>query len=197
MGMHSARRSGGALTTVASRGLFTATAAFALVGGSAGMAFAGEAPSHGHENAHGSEHGSEHGSGHGHGQNDCEIPIVDPGSRTVDSTVNAATGNATAPVLETGNAAIKPVHDALCPPAGDILGPIVGGQDEPATPGASSDDESAASEDESAPAADEGSASDDEGSASDEGAGGGTAGGAEQATGQPTITDIPAAAPAS
>ncbi|MHC1560686.1 hypothetical protein ACR9E3_17145 [Actinomycetospora sp. C-140] len=119
MGTHSARRSGGAMTTVASRGLFTATAAFALVGGSAGMAFAGEAPSHGHESSSDSEHGSEHKS-----SESCEIPIVDKSGETVDHVANAATGNATASTLETVNAASKPVHDAACPPAKEILGAV-------------------------------------------------------------------------
>ena len=118
MGMHSARRTG-SMTTVAGRGLFTATAAFALIGGGTGMAFAGEAPSsHGHESSHGeAEHGSEH-------QNDCEIPIVDPANEQLDATVNGATGGATAQALEAGNEAIAPVHDAVCPPASEILGQL-------------------------------------------------------------------------
>jgi hypothetical protein len=56
--------------------------------------------------------------------------VVDPGSEAVDSAVNDATNDATAPALETGNQAIAPVHDAVCPPAHDILDPVLGG-DEP------------------------------------------------------------------
>jgi len=145
MGMHSARRTG-SMTTVAGRGLFTATAAFALIGGGTGMAFAGEAPSsHGHESSHGeAEHSGEH-------QNDCEIPIVDPANEQLDATVNGATGNATAQALEAGNEAIAPVHDAVCPPASEILGqlPSAGGEeeDEEATEQATSEESQAASED--------------------------------------------------
>jgi hypothetical protein len=145
MGMHSARRTG-SMTTVAGRGLFTATAAFALIGGGTGMAFAGEAPSsHGHESSHGesAEHGGEH-------QNDCEIPIVDPANEQLDATVNGATGNATAQALEAGNEAIAPVHDAVCPPASEILGqlPSAGDEeeDEEATEQATSEESEATSE---------------------------------------------------
>jgi hypothetical protein len=174
MGMHSARRTG-SMTTVAGRGLFTATAAFALIGGGTGMAFAGEAPSsHGHESSHGeAEHGSGHGSEH---QNDCEIPIVDPANEQLDATVNGATGNATAQALEAGNEAVAPVHDAVCPPASEILDPLSGqlpsagdeeeGEDEEATEEATSE-ESQESEDT-----------------------------ASSATPASTVTDIPAMVPA-
>src|SRR4051794_31955267 len=174
MGMHSARRTG-SMTTVAGRGLFTATAAFALIGGGTGMAFAGEAPSsHGHESSHGeAEHSGEH-------QNDCEIPIVDPANEQLDATVNGATGNATAQALEAGNEAVAPVHDAVCPPASEILDPLSGqlpsagdeeeGEDEDATEEAT---EQATSE--------ESQESEDE---------------ASSAPPAPTVTDTPAMVPA-
>jgi hypothetical protein len=172
MGMHSARRTG-SMTTVAGRGLFTATAAFALIGGGTGMAFAGEAPSsHGHESSHGeAEHGGEH-------QNDCEIPIVDPANEKLDATVNGATGNATAQALEAGNEAVAPVHDAVCPPASEILDPLSGQlpsagdeeEDEEATEQATSQESEATSEE-----------SEDA---------------ASSATPAPTVTDIPAMVPA-
>jgi hypothetical protein len=173
MGMHSARRTG-SMTTVAGRGLFTATAAFALIGGGTGMAFAGEAPSsHGHESSHGesAEHGGEH-------QNDCEIPIVDPANEQLDATVNGATGNATAQALEAGNEAVAPVHDAVCPPASEILGqlPSAGGEeeDEEATEQATSEESTEQSE---------ATAEESEDAAS-------------SATPAPTVTDIPAMVPA-
>jgi hypothetical protein len=175
MGMHSARRTG-SMTTVAGRGLFTATAAFALIGGGTGMAFAGEAPSsHGHESSHGeAEHGGEH-------QNDCEIPIVDPANEKLDATVNGATGNATAQALEAGNEAVAPVHDAVCPPASEILDPLSGQlpsaadeeEDEEATEQATSQESEATSE--------ESQESEDA---------------ASSATPAPTVTDIPAMVPA-
>lgn len=129
MGSHSAPRSG-AMTSVAGRGLFTATAAFALLGGTATMAFAGEAPSHsshdehaGHGDKHGDKHGHKHGEKHGDKhEDDCEIPFVDSSSEQLDATINSASGNATAQALEAGNEAIAPVHDAACGPARDILG---------------------------------------------------------------------------
>ena len=170
MGMHSARRTG-SMTTVAGRGLFTATAAFALIGGGTGMAFAGEAPSsHGHESSHGeAEHSGEH-------QNDCEIPIVDPANEQLDATVNGATGNATAQALEAGNEAIAPVHDAACPPASEILGqlPSAGGEeeDEEATEQATSGDSEESEQTEQSEET------------------------ASSATPAPTVTDIPAMVPA-
>jgi len=174
MGMHSARRTG-SMTTVAGRGLFTATAAFALIGGGTGMAFAGEAPSsHGHESSHGeAEHSGEH-------QNDCEIPIVDPANEQLDATVNGATGNATAQALEAGNEAIAPVHDAVCPPASEILGqlPSAGGEeeDEEATEQATQQATSGDSEESEQTEQSEETAS--------------------SATPAPTVTDIPAMVPA-
>ena len=174
MGMHSARRTG-SMTTVAGRGLFTATAAVALIGGGTGMAFAGEAPSsHGHESSHGeAEHSGEH-------QNDCEIPIVDPANEKLDATVNGATGNATAQALEAGNEAIAPVHDAVCPPASEILGqlPSAGGEeeDEEATEQATQQATSGDSEESEQTEQSEETAS--------------------SATPAPTVTDIPAMVPA-
>jgi len=91
-----------AATTLVGRGLFTATAALALVGGNAGMALATE--------------------GHGHGHEPCEIPVVDPTIEAGENAVNHATGDATAPVFEAGHQAAAPVHDAVCPPARDLLG---------------------------------------------------------------------------
>jgi hypothetical protein len=181
MGMHSARRTG-SMTTVAGRGLFTATAAFALIGGGTGMAFAGEAPSsHGHESSHGeaAEHGSDH-------KNDCEIPVVDPANEQLDATVNGATGGATTRALEAGNEAVAPVHDAVCPPASEILDPLsgqlpsAGGEEdeEEATPQATSEESEETAE--SAESAETGETGET----------------ASSATQQPTITDIPAMAPA-
>jgi hypothetical protein len=168
MGMHSARRTG-SMTTVAGRGLFTATAAFALIGGGTGMAFAGEAPSsHGHESSHGesAEHGGEH-------QNDCEIPIVDPANEQLDATVNGATGNATAQALEAGNEAVAPLHDAVCPPASEILGQLPSAGDE------EEDEEEATSEEATQQATSEESQESQ-----------------SSATQAPTVTDIPAMVPA-
>ena len=129
MGMHTARRSG-AMTSVAGRGLFTATAALALLGGGAGMAFAGEAPSHSehdgdHHGKHDGDHHGEHAAHHGKPAS-CEIPIVDPTVKTTEGAVNEATHDATKPVFEAGTEATAPVHDAICPPARDILGPLAG-----------------------------------------------------------------------
>lgn len=180
MGMHSARRTG-SMTTVAGRGLFTATAAFALIGGGTGMAFAGEAPSsHGHESSHGENaDSSEH-------QNDCEIPIVDPANEQLDATVNGATGNATAQALKAGNEAVAPVHDAVCPPASGILGQL---------PSADEGDEATEA---TTQATD--TASEESGSADEEATAEDTADDTEEATSPataaPTITDIPAMAPA-
>ncbi|WP_328305155.1 hypothetical protein [Actinomycetospora sp. NBC_00405] len=183
--MHSARRTG-SMTTVAGRGLFTATAAFALIGGGTGMAFAGEAPSsHGHESSHGenAEHGGEH-------QDDCEIPIVDPANEQLDATVNSATGNATAQALEAGNEAIAPVHDAVCPPASEILDPLSGQlpsageevEDEEATEQATSEESEATSEESQESEQSEPSEPSEDTASS--------------ATPAPTVTDIPAMVPA-
>jgi hypothetical protein len=179
MGMHSARRTG-SMTTVAGRGLFTATAAFALIGGGTGMAFAGEAPSsHGHESSHGesAEHGGEH-------QNDCEIPIVDPANEQLDATVNGATGNATAQALEAGNEAVAPLHDAVCPPASEILGqlPSAGGEEE---------DEEATEQATSEATSEESEATSEEPEASEQ-----SEDTASSATPASTVTDIPAMVPA-
>lgn len=182
MGMHSARRTG-SMTTVAGRGLFTATAAFALIGGGTGMAFAGEAPSsHGHESSHGgtAEHGSDHPS-------DCEIPVVDPANEQLDATVNGATGGATTQALEAGNEAVAPVHDAVCPPASEILDPLSG-----QLPSAGDEEEDGEEDEEATPQA---TSEEPEESAESEEAGE-TAETASSATQEPTITDIPAMAPA-
>ncbi|MDD7917718.1 hypothetical protein [Actinomycetospora callitridis] len=170
--MHSARRTG-SMTAVAGRGLFTATAAFALIGGGTGMAFAGEAPSsHGHESSHGeAEHGSEH-------QDDCEIPIVDPANEQLDATVNGATGNATARALEAGNEAVAPVHDAVCPPASEILGQLPSAGDE-------EEDEEATEQATSEATSEESEATSEVSEHS-----------ASSATPAPTVTDIPAMVPA-
>lgn len=157
MGQHSARRSGGAMSSVAGRGLFTATAAVALLGGGTSMAFAGEASSSGHEHAHGQEHSSS--GSHGEGGS-CDIPVVDDTTKTGEATVNAVTGDATAPLFEAGGQATQPVHDAVCPPASELLGPIVG--EAPA-----SSDEEAGSQEE-ATSEDEGSDESDESEASAE-----------------------------
>ncbi|MDD7940851.1 hypothetical protein PHK61_20725 [Actinomycetospora lutea] len=147
MGQHSARRSGGAMTTVAGRGLFTATAAVALLGGGTSMAVAGEAPSSGgHEHA---QSGSEHAQGGESGS--CEIPVVDATVESGESTVNAVTGDATAPVFEAGGQVTQPVHDAACPPASELLGPILGGAPasadaEEATPDEATPDEATSEE---------------------------------------------------
>jgi hypothetical protein len=178
MGTHSARRPR-AMTGLAGRGLFTATAAVALVGGSAGMAFAGEAPSHG-EGSHGHEAGQQHG----HDQQDCSIPVVDQGTQTVGHVLNGASGGATGPVLDAGDRALAPVHDAVCPPANDVLGqlPGLGGQDE-AVP----DDEAGPDEVTAEESSDEGT--DEE--SSDEGA----ATQAAAAPGGTTTTDLPVEVP--
>ncbi|WP_433029757.1 hypothetical protein [Actinomycetospora sp. CA-053990] len=179
--MHSARRTG-SMTTVAGRGLFTATAAFALIGGGTGMAFAGEAPSsHGHESSHGeAEHSGEH-------QNDCEIPIVDPANEQLDATVNGATGNATAQALEAGNEAVAPVHDAACPPASEILGqlPSAGGEEE---------EDEATSEATEQATSEESQATSEQSEQSEESEQ--SEGTASSATQAPTVTDIPAMVPA-
>ncbi|MFC5141893.1 hypothetical protein ACFPK1_26915 [Actinomycetospora rhizophila] len=143
MGQHSARRSGGAMSSVAGRGLFTATAAVALLGGGTSMAFAGEASSSGHEHAHGQEHSPSGSSGEG---GSCDIPVVDDTTKTGEATVNAVTGDATAPLFEAGGQATQPVHDAVCPPASELLGPIVG--EAPATSDEETGSEEATSEDE-------------------------------------------------
>lgn len=137
MGQHSARPAGVSLS-VAGRGLFTATAAVALLGGGTSMAFAGEASSTGdHESAHAhqsSEHSSE-------GGESCDIPVVDDTTKAGEATVDAVTGGAAAPVFEAGGQATQPVHDALCPPANTVLGGILGDSSE--------DEESSESSDES------------------------------------------------
>ena len=140
MGQHSARRSGGAMTSVAGRGLFTATAAVALLGGGASMAFAGEAPSSGgHEQSHSHGENAEHSQGE---SESCDIPVVDDTTKSGEATVNAVTGDATAGVFEAGGQATQPVHDAVCPPANELLGSVLGG----AQP--SADGEEATSEEE-------------------------------------------------
>ncbi|GAA4772512.1 hypothetical protein GCM10023200_01050 [Actinomycetospora chlora] len=127
MGTHSARRPRTISRELAGRGLFTATAAVALVGGSAGMAFAGEAPSHG-EGAH--------ETGHQQDQQDCSIPVVDDGTQTVGHVLDGTSGGATGPVLDAADRALAPVHDGLCGPANDVLGqvPGLGSPDDEASP---------------------------------------------------------------
>ena len=141
MGMHTARRSSSKMTSVAGRGLFTATAAFALIGGGAGMAFAGEAPADNAGHHHGDDHGDHHGDhGHGHG-NRCVIDVVDPTLTDVETTADGAAG--TGPVTDEVNHVAQPAHDFLCPtldetvertplgdPSGDgdsLLAPVTGG----------------------------------------------------------------------
>ncbi|GAA4914910.1 hypothetical protein EV188_111108 [Actinomycetospora succinea] len=119
MGQHSARRSGGAMTSVAGRGLFTATAAVALLGGGTSMAFAGEAPSSG-------GHDGESASSSHHESENCSIPVVDDTTKTGEATVNGLTGDASAPLFEAGGEATQPVHDAVCPPASELLGGVLG-----------------------------------------------------------------------
>ncbi|MEJ2888050.1 hypothetical protein [Actinomycetospora aeridis] len=178
MGQHSARRSGGAMTgavtSVAGRSLFTATAAMALLGGGTSMAFAGEAPSSsGHEQSHGQD--AEHAQDDSQGGDDegCRIPVVDDTTRTGEATVNGLTGDATATVFETGGQATQPVHDALCPPAEDLLGPILG-SDQPSSDEAeedATDEDAAATEEEGT---EEGSQEGSEEGSGDEGAPTGT-----------------------
>ncbi|PVZ03907.1 hypothetical protein [Actinomycetospora cinnamomea] len=103
MGMHTAPRPV-ATTGLARRGLFTAAAALALVGAPAGTALA-----------------DEHAAG---APEPCEIPVVDPTVTAGEEAVNQATGDATAPVFEAGTEATAPVHDAVCPPARDLLGQV-------------------------------------------------------------------------
>ncbi|MDD7966753.1 hypothetical protein [Actinomycetospora lemnae] len=156
MGQHSARRPG-AMSSVAGRGLFTATAAFALLGGGAGMAFAGEA-------THGPSHGGSHGEsqeGHSSEGGSCEVPVVDPTLETGEGAINEATGDATAPLFEAGTEATAPVHDIVCPPASELLGPVLGG--------GSQDAEEQGAEDEGA--ATDAEATDDEGAEEDTGEG--------------------------
>jgi hypothetical protein len=118
------------------RGALTAAAALALTTGGVGVAFAGDAPDHGHSQDHDGHGEKGHHGHHGkhHGKHDkCEIPLVDPTVETTEGAVNDATGDATRPVFEAGTQATAPVHDAVCPPARDILGPVVG-EDGPGAP---------------------------------------------------------------
>jgi hypothetical protein len=117
MGMHTARRPRAA-TTLPVRGLFTATAALALVGGGAGMAFAGEPAHSGHESEHAEKPAA------------CEIPVVDPTVAAGEAAINEATHDATAPAFAAGEQAAKPVHDAVCPPASELLGAASAGTPE-------------------------------------------------------------------
>jgi hypothetical protein len=176
MGTHSARRPRTISPGLAGRGLFTATAAVALVGGSAGMAFAGEAPSHG-EGSHGHSQGHEQA----HDQQDCSIPVVDDGTQTVGHVLDGTSGGATGPVLDAADQALAPVHDGLCGPANDVLGqlPGLGSQDS-----GSSSDEGTAEE-----------SSDDEGGGGTGDEGGDTAQTAA-APGATTVTDLPDQVPA-
>lgn len=116
--------------SLAGRGALTAAAALALTTGGVGVAFAGEAPDAGQ--SHSQDHDGHQGDHQGHGKHHakkhdkCEIPVVDPTIETGEGAINDATGDATAPVFEAGTQATAPVHDAVCPPARDILGPVVG-----------------------------------------------------------------------
>ncbi|MEJ2862339.1 hypothetical protein [Actinomycetospora flava] len=169
MGQHSARRSGGAMTSVAGKSLFTATAAAALLGGGTSMAFAGEAPSSG-------GHDSESASSSSHESENCRIPVVDDATHTGEDTVNGVTSDASAPVFEAGGQVTQPVHDVVCEPANALLGGVLGGGDsdeqsadtQSATQSASAEPSSESSSTQSASSEgsdDEGS--DDEGSSSE------------------------------
>jgi hypothetical protein len=147
MGQHSARRSGGAVSSVAGRGLFTATAAVALLGGGTSMAVAGEASSSG-------GHDGESASSSHHESEDCRIPVVDDATHSGEATVNGVTGNAAAPVFEAAAQATQPVHDVVCEPADEIVGGLLGGSGD-----AGEDEESAASTDTQAASSDAGQAS--------------------------------------
>jgi hypothetical protein len=187
MGQHSARRSGGAMTSVAGRSLFTATAAMALLGGGTSMAFAGEAPSSGHEDSHSENAGHSQGSD----SESCQLPVVDDTTKAGEATVNGLTGDATATVFETGGQATQPVHDAVCPPAADLLGPILG-SDQPSSDSDSDSDSGASATDESSDDSGQTSTS-DEGSGSDSGSdsGSGDSGGTSSASSLP-IQGLPA-----
>jgi len=103
MGAHRARRSSH-VPALAGKSALTAAATLSLVGGGAGIALAGEAPS---DSASAEK---------------CRIAIVESGIEEFDGSVNHITDGASAPFLEAGGALLEPGLAALCPPASDLLG---------------------------------------------------------------------------
>lgn len=139
MGLHSARRSPSGVSTFAGRGLFTAAAALTLLGGGTGIALAGDATTDS------GSHSSDDNGGHGHGDHrghhkgswgdkhgKCRIPTVDDADDHVTKILDDETHGEYSTLGEPVKPTEDEVHDAVCPPAKEILDTV--GHEEDSAP---------------------------------------------------------------